>query len=168
MAVNAVAGIVCLSMNEQVSDLVQRLDALNPCAITELVLRNCLLGEPAELCAQISRCVRLRRLSCAACALPPSTLLNLMLERLQYLQQLELSLIQDPDALVDFEIESMRTIAMQMREVIPVPQPASPLRRGRRRPQLRAPLGASGVVPKPNRTSRSRRAWNVLERSGAV
>ncbi|KAL1472157.1 hypothetical protein MTO96_039500 [Rhipicephalus appendiculatus] len=95
MAVNAVVGIVCLSMNEQVSDLVQQLDALNTCAITELVLRNCLLGEPAEL-----------------------TLLKLMLERLQYLQQLEFSLIQDPDALVDFEIECMHTIALQMRDVI--------------------------------------------------
>ncbi|KAL1443079.1 hypothetical protein MTO96_030453 [Rhipicephalus appendiculatus] len=108
---------VRLTMNEHVSPLVLRLDALDPFTVSELVLRNCILCEPADLCAQISRCVRLRRLSCVAFALQPSQLLKLMLE-LQYLQHLELSLVEDTNVVVDSEIDNMRSIAPQMQDVI--------------------------------------------------
>ncbi|KAL1477504.1 hypothetical protein MTO96_035686 [Rhipicephalus appendiculatus] len=100
-------------MNEHVSLLVHRLDEQNPYTVRELVLRNCVLREPAELCAQISRCVRLRRLSCVACALQPSQLLKLTLE-LQYLQHLELSLVEVSELVVDHEIHSMRSMAPHM------------------------------------------------------
>ncbi|KAL1483122.1 hypothetical protein MTO96_002191 [Rhipicephalus appendiculatus] len=117
MALKAHDVTVSLGMNEHASILDLRLDALNPYAVRELVLTNCVLCEPAELCAQISRCVRLRRLSCVGCALQPSQLLMLMLE-LQYLQHLELSLVEDSDVVVDSEIDSMRSIAPHMWGVI--------------------------------------------------
>ncbi|KAL1483124.1 hypothetical protein MTO96_002194 [Rhipicephalus appendiculatus] len=128
MAVDAHDVTIRLTMNEHVSVLVLRLDALNPYAVRELVLRNCVLCEPAQLCTQISRCVRLRRLSCVGCALQPSRLVKLMLE-LQYLQHLELSLVEDSDVVVDSEIDRMRSIAPQMWGRHPVPQPPSPCRR---------------------------------------
>ncbi|KAH7943658.1 hypothetical protein HPB52_009863 [Rhipicephalus sanguineus] len=118
MAVSANDVTVRLSMDEGVSDLVQQLDALNPYAVSALVLRNCVPCEPAQLCAQISRCVRLRRLSCVGSALQPSRLFKLMLENLRYLQHLELSLVEDLEVVVDSEINSMRPIATQMRGVI--------------------------------------------------
>ncbi|KAH7943168.1 hypothetical protein HPB52_005957 [Rhipicephalus sanguineus] len=98
MAVSSNEVTVRLSMNEVVYDLVQRLGALNPYAVSELVLRNCLQCEPAALCEQIGRCVRLRRLSSVACALQPSKLVKLMLQRLRYLEKLELSLVHDSEA----------------------------------------------------------------------
>lgn len=118
MAVNANSGTVRLTMKGELSDLVQQLDSLNPDDVSELVLRNCLLCKPAELYKQISRCARLRRLSCVACALQPSALLKLMLERLKYLQQLELSLVQDTQASVDYEIDNICLIGPQMCDVI--------------------------------------------------
>ncbi|KAH7943654.1 hypothetical protein HPB52_009859 [Rhipicephalus sanguineus] len=118
MAVSANDGPVRLRMNEEVSDLVQQLDARDPYAVNELVLRSCVLCEPTELCEQIGRCARLRRLNCVGCAFKPSILLKLMLGGLQYLQQLELSLVQDPELVADSEIDSMRLIALQMRHVI--------------------------------------------------
>ncbi|KAL3236867.1 hypothetical protein MRX96_022122 [Rhipicephalus microplus] len=48
----------------------------------------------------------------------PSALLKLMLERLKYLQQLELSLVQDTQASVDYEIDNICLIGPQMCDVI--------------------------------------------------
>ncbi|KAL1479749.1 hypothetical protein MTO96_034782 [Rhipicephalus appendiculatus] len=118
MAASANAVTVRLGMNEEVRDLTQQLDAQDPFAVSDLVLTNCVLCEPAKLCAQIGRCVRLRRLTCVACTPQPSTLLKLMLERLQYLQQLEFSLVEDSDVVIGPEIASMRVIAAQMWGVI--------------------------------------------------
>ncbi|KAH7943656.1 hypothetical protein HPB52_009861 [Rhipicephalus sanguineus] len=117
MAVSANEGPMRLRMNEEVSDLVQQLDARNPYAVSELVLRSCVPCDPAELCEQICRCVRLRRLNCVGCAFQPSILLKLVLE-LQYLQQLDLSLVQDSLLVVYSEIDSMRLLALQMRDAI--------------------------------------------------
>ncbi|KAL1430735.1 hypothetical protein MTO96_002338 [Rhipicephalus appendiculatus] len=114
MALSANDVTVRLGMNEEVSDLVRQLDARDPFAVSHLVLTNCVLCDPAELCEQISRCVRLRRLTCVACTLQPSILLKLMLERLQYLQQLDFSLVEDSDVVVGSEINSMRVMAPQM------------------------------------------------------
>ncbi|KAL1470393.1 hypothetical protein MTO96_024329 [Rhipicephalus appendiculatus] len=77
MAVCAEEVTARIRMNEGVSDFVRRL--MNPVDVVELVLRNCVVKEPAELItliALIGRCVRLRRLYCASCALPPSELLQ--------------------------------------------------------------------------------------------
>ncbi|KAL1415043.1 hypothetical protein MTO96_006991 [Rhipicephalus appendiculatus] len=104
-------------MDEDVSDLVQRLDALNPDDVTELVLRNCFVSKPAELLKQIGRCVGLRRLSCIACPLLPSQLLQLLLERLQHLEHLELSLVEDCQSAVKRETRNVREMVWQKRDV---------------------------------------------------
>ncbi|KAL3207934.1 hypothetical protein MRX96_039358 [Rhipicephalus microplus] len=107
-----------LRMDEDVSVLVKQINALNPRVISELVLSDCVICEPGELCAQISRCERLRRLSCVGCVLQPGKLLKLMLEELRYLQRLELSLVQDFDWAIDSEINSMRALALQRWDLI--------------------------------------------------
>ncbi|KAL1471324.1 hypothetical protein MTO96_040005 [Rhipicephalus appendiculatus] len=94
MAVSANEVTVRLSMNEELPDLEKRLDGLNPHAISELVLSNCVGGNAAKLCAQIRRCVGLRRLCCVACVLQPSHLLQLMFDGLQHLERLEFSLVE--------------------------------------------------------------------------
>ncbi|KAL1483235.1 hypothetical protein MTO96_033335 [Rhipicephalus appendiculatus] len=109
-------GTVRLGMNEGGDDLVRRLDALNPETVSELVLSNCVVGEPAQLYTQVRRCVNLRRLRCVACPLQPSQLLQLMLERLQHLEHLELSLVEDSESSVRSETNSVRLIASQKRD----------------------------------------------------
>ncbi|XP_075725021.1 uncharacterized protein LOC142767379 isoform X1 [Rhipicephalus microplus] len=118
MAVSTNYATVRLRMDEDVSVLVKQINALNPRVISELVLSDCVISEPGELCAQISRCERLRRLSCVGCVLQPGKLLKLMLEELRYLQRLELSLVQDLDWVIDSEINSMRTLALQRWDLI--------------------------------------------------
>ncbi|KAL1415045.1 hypothetical protein MTO96_006993 [Rhipicephalus appendiculatus] len=115
MAGNASKATVRLSMNEKVSDLVNHLRF--PEAVGELVLRNCIASEPAELCEQISRCPILRILRCCANVLRPSQLLQLTLQQLPRLERLELSLV--VDAAVDSEIGNLRGLASQSAGVIP-------------------------------------------------
>ncbi|KAL1433207.1 hypothetical protein MTO96_012792 [Rhipicephalus appendiculatus] len=101
-------------MNEAVSDLVQRLNGLNVDVLRELVLRNCIIGESAELGEQIRRCSRLRGLYCASCLITPRQLLQLIVERLQNLEELEFSLVEVVDAT---DISNVRRIAGQYRGV---------------------------------------------------
>ncbi|KAL1471326.1 hypothetical protein MTO96_040007 [Rhipicephalus appendiculatus] len=115
MAVSANEVTVRLSMNEEFPDLVQRLDGLNPHAISELVLSNCVGGDPTKLCAQIRRCVGLRRLCCVACVLQPRHLLQLMFDDLQHLERIEFSLVEMVKEAVDIEIKHVSRIASQER-----------------------------------------------------
>lgn len=116
MAGNAEGLTVRLSMNEAVSDLAQRL--INPDAVVELVLRNCVVNEQEELLAQIGRCVELRRLRCAACALAPSQLFQVTMERLPNLEDLELSLLEPYPATAHDEIDNVRRIASRRAAII--------------------------------------------------
>ncbi|KAL1483121.1 hypothetical protein MTO96_002190 [Rhipicephalus appendiculatus] len=84
---NEVTVRVC--MNERVSDLVRRLDALNPDTVSELVLTNFFVGRPSMLQANCS---------------------SLILEQLQHLEHLELSLVEDFEAVVDSEINNVRRL----------------------------------------------------------
>ncbi|XP_037522881.2 uncharacterized protein LOC119400035 [Rhipicephalus sanguineus] len=115
MARNSKQATVHLSMNESVSDLVNRLRF--PEAVGELVLSNCIATEPAELCEQIGRCAALRLLRCVSSVLRPSQLLQLTLGKLPRLERLELSLV--ADAAVDSEIGNVREMASQSEGVTP-------------------------------------------------
>ncbi|KAH7943543.1 hypothetical protein HPB52_009199 [Rhipicephalus sanguineus] len=117
MALSANDVTVRLSMNEGVSELVQRLDALSPDTVSELVLRNCRIRDTANLCKQIARCVGLRCLSCVACTIPPSQLIKFTLVQLQHLEHLELSLFEDSKAAVSRERKKVRRIVSEMRAV---------------------------------------------------
>ncbi|KAH7943158.1 uncharacterized protein LOC119400011 [Rhipicephalus sanguineus] len=109
MAGSAEGVIVRVSMNEGMSDLVQRL--INPDSVIELVLRNCVFKEQKELLTQIGRCVRLRRLRCSSCQLAPSQLFQVANEWLPKLDELELSLFDTFIEAVDSEICNVRRIA---------------------------------------------------------
>ncbi|KAH7943159.1 uncharacterized protein LOC119400010 isoform X2 [Rhipicephalus sanguineus] len=87
----------------------------NPDAIVDLGVTNCFCSEWLELRALISRFAGLRRLRCVACAIEPSQLLLLTLERLPNLEELELSLVQE--AVVDSEISKVRGTASQKQGV---------------------------------------------------
>ncbi|KAL1472364.1 hypothetical protein MTO96_039380 [Rhipicephalus appendiculatus] len=106
-----------LCMNESVDDLEQRLGALNPDAVSKLVLRNCLIGDVEKLCKQIRRCVGLRCLSCVACPLSPSKLTKLVLAPLQHLEILELSLVEDSEAAALLEMNNVARMVSEMQGV---------------------------------------------------
>ncbi|KAH8037061.1 hypothetical protein HPB51_008485 [Rhipicephalus microplus] len=105
-----------LGMNEDVSDLVRRL--VSPAAVTELVLRNHVVPQPEKLLELIGRCVRLRRLHCASCALPPSELFEVTVERLPHLEELELSLVGTFAANTDGEIWNLHRIASRRAAIV--------------------------------------------------
>ncbi|KAL3236895.1 hypothetical protein MRX96_022149 [Rhipicephalus microplus] len=116
MAESAQEATVCLGINEGVSHLVQRL--VNPVAVVELVLRNCIVREPEALLAQIGRCVHLRCLRCASCALAPSQLFQVTMERLANLEELELSLVDTLARSVESEISKIRQRASRHAAII--------------------------------------------------
>ncbi|KAL1473139.1 hypothetical protein MTO96_022518 [Rhipicephalus appendiculatus] len=117
MALPANEETVRLSGNEGIRELAQRLNERNPEAVRELALRNCFIGDAAELCKQIGRSVGLRCQSCVGCPLRPRKLIKFILQDLKHLEHLELPLFEGSETVVPCEKKNVGPTAPRKRDV---------------------------------------------------
>ncbi|KAH7951326.1 uncharacterized protein LOC119392941 [Rhipicephalus sanguineus] len=103
---------VRLRPNLGIDSLVEQLENVGATSdVSELDLTNCILLQPYQLISHINECTHLRSLRCLNCALKPSDLLMLMLQRLRHLVEVEFSLVSETGA--EVELERMREIESQ-------------------------------------------------------
>ncbi|XP_070380129.1 uncharacterized protein [Dermacentor albipictus] len=111
--------MVVLLAHQGLSFLVEKLEAVKYVwTIRSLDFTNCILLEPSELPLHIGKCTGLQYLRCVACPLRPSALLDLMLNRPPYLEEVEFSLVAETD--VDSEIMEQHSTASQVPGILAV------------------------------------------------
>ncbi|KAH7943849.1 hypothetical protein HPB52_011992 [Rhipicephalus sanguineus] len=102
---------VRLRANEPASKLAERLRrAGGPLAVRDLDITNCFDVNVQQLVPLITECKLLQHLRCAACTIPPSDVLMLVMQRLPHLVEVEFSCLIDR-TIVHAEISRLAGIA---------------------------------------------------------
>ncbi|KAH7944657.1 hypothetical protein HPB52_023066 [Rhipicephalus sanguineus] len=102
---------VRLRANEPASKLAERLrQAGGPLAVRDLDLTNCFDVNVQQLVPLITECKLLQHLRCAACNIPPSDVLMLVMQRLPHLIEVEFSCLVD-GTIVGAEISRLAVMA---------------------------------------------------------